>query len=473
MNLPQIIQGGMGVAISDWRLAKAVAEQGQLGVVSGTGIGIVLITRLQEGDPEGHMRRALAHFPFQDAAQRFLDTYFVPGGVPKNQPYKRPTLWTTTPDPELVETTVIAGFVEVWLAKEGHTNPVGMNLLEKVQLPTIATLYGAMLADVDLVIMGAGIPLQIPGILDKLAENQPTHYRVDVLNSTREHTLEFDPKTYFPQMPGTLKRPLFFPIISSFVLAQALIKRSSGRIDGFVIETPIAGGHNAPPRQANFNDDGEPVYGDKDIIDYEKIKRLGLPFWIGGGYGSPQKLQEALALGAHGIQVGTAFAYCNESGMAQDYKRQVLQQVKNGSLKVRTDPLVSPTGFPFKVVKLPGTLADPSVMAARERVCDVGYLRHLYEEEDGTLGYRCPAEPIKQYLRKGGKIEDTEGRVCLCNALGAAAGYPQRKRDGYIEPAIITSGDDLVNLGQFLKPDAESYSAADVIGYLLGEVVPA
>lgn len=473
MNLPPIIQGGMGVAISDWRLAKAVSEQGQLGVVSGTGIGIVLITRLQEGDPEGHMRRALAHFPFQEIAKRFLDKYFVPGGIPKNQPYKRPPLWSNTPDAELVEITVIAGFVEVWLAKEGHSNPVGMNLLEKVQLPAIATLYGAMLADVDIIIIGAGIPLQIPGILDQLAQNQPTHYRLDVLNATQEHNIAFDPKAYFPEAQGTLKRPLFFPIISSFVLAQALIKRSSGRIDGFVIETPIAGGHNAPPRQANFNEEGEPVYGEKDVIDYEKIKRLGLPFWIGGGYGSPEKLQEALALGANGIQVGTFFAYCDESGMDKNHKRDVLQQVKDGGVKVRTDPLVSPTGFPFKVVKLPGTLADPGVMAERDRVCDVGYLRHVYQEEDGTLGYRCPAEPIKQYLRKGGKVEDTEGRVCLCNALGAAAGYPQRKRDGYIEPAIITSGDDLANLGRFLSPEKNGYTAAEVIGYLLGEIVPA
>lgn len=473
MNLPPIIQGGMGVAISDWRLAKSVAVEGQLGVVSGTGIALVLITRLQEGDPEGHMRRALAHFPFQAAAQRFLNKYFVEGGIPKNQPYKRPPLWTNTPDAELVEITVIAGFVETWLAKEGHSNPVGMNLLEKVQLPAIATLYGALLAGVDIIIIGAGIPLQIPGILDKLAENQPAHYRLDVLNSTQEHVIEFDPKQYFPEANKPLKRPLFFPIISSFVLAQALIKRSSGRVDGFVIETPIAGGHNAPPRQANFNDEGEPVYGEKDIIDYEKIKKLGLPFWIGGGYGSPEKLQEALALGANGIQVGTMFAYCDESGMDKTLKRTVLEQVQDGGVKVRTDPLVSPTGFPFKVVRLEGTLADPDIMTDRERVCDVGYLRHMYEEEDGSVGYRCPAEPIKQYLRKGGKEEDTEGRVCLCNALGAAAGYPQRKRDGYIEPAIITSGDDLVNLGRFMKPDATRYSAADVIAYLLGENTPA
>lgn len=62
-DLPMIIQGGMGAAVSDWRLARAVAACGQLGVVSGTGIDTILIRRLQDGDPDGAMRRAMAHFP--------------------------------------------------------------------------------------------------------------------------------------------------------------------------------------------------------------------------------------------------------------------------------------------------------------------------------------------------------------------------------------------------------------------------
>ena len=64
-NWPQIIQGGMGVAVSDWRLARAVSQQGQLGVVSGTALDVVLARRLQLGDPEGHLRRAMSEFPFQ------------------------------------------------------------------------------------------------------------------------------------------------------------------------------------------------------------------------------------------------------------------------------------------------------------------------------------------------------------------------------------------------------------------------
>jgi nitronate monooxygenase len=467
MNLPKIIQGGMGVAISDWRLARAVSSQGHLGVVSGTGLATVLATRLGIGDLTGDMRRALAQFPFQEPVERILHRYYVEGGITQNRIYRQPPLWTARPPRELNELTVIANFVEVFLAKEGHQNAVGINLLEKVQMPTMASLYGAMLAGVDFVLMGAGIPLQIPGILDKLADHQATTYRLDVLNAQREHILHFDPAQLFPDMGVALKRPLFLPIISSVVLAQALVKRASGRIDGFVVETPIAGGHNAPPRgQVQFNDLGEPIYTERDTVDLDKLKKLELPFWLGGGYGSSEKLAEALSLGAAGIQVGTAFAYCEESGMDKDTKQIVIQKVLNGDVRVHTDPILSPTGFPFKVVKLENSLSDPTVFESRERICDIGYLRHIYQRENGTLGYRCPAEPVDAYIKKGGETADTVGRVCLCHCLAATAGYAQYRRNGYREPVLVTSGDDLPNIRRFVKPGATSYSAKDVITQL-------
>jgi NAD(P)H-dependent flavin oxidoreductase YrpB (nitropropane dioxygenase family) len=62
---PVIIQGGMGVGVSGWRLAQAVAATGQLGVVSGVALDAVLARRLQRGDPDGQVRRALACFPAQ------------------------------------------------------------------------------------------------------------------------------------------------------------------------------------------------------------------------------------------------------------------------------------------------------------------------------------------------------------------------------------------------------------------------
>jgi nitronate monooxygenase len=462
----------MGVAISNWRLAKAVAETGHLGVVSGTGVAMVMICRLMDGDKSGDVRRALQHFPFPESAQRVIEDYYVEGGVSASTPYKRPPMWSATPPKWLNEVTAIANFVEVFLAKEGHSHPVGINLLEKVQMPNIASLYGAMLAGVDYVIMGAGVPMQIPGILDKFVRHEAVNYRIDVLNAAAddEYYMHFDPQAVFPGIAerlGELKRPNFLPIVSSFVLAQALLKRASGSIEGFVIETPIAGGHNAPPRgQVQLNERGEPIYGEKDIVDLEKMGRLGLPFWIGGGYGSPEKLQDALNAGAAGIQVGTAFAYSDESGMDEKLKRAVLQRVLQGKAEVYTSALASPTGFPFKVVLLEDTLSDSAVHEARPRVCDIGFLRQAYKDENGELNYRCPSEPVDQYVKKGGAVEDTVGRNCLCNGLGATAGFPQRHRSGYIEAPIVTSGDDLVNIGHLISPDTMSYRVKDVIAYL-------
>jgi len=467
---PKIIQGGMGVAISDWKLAQAVSAQGQLGIISGTGVAMIMTARLQKGDPNGHVRRALSNFPDANVAQRILDKYYVDGGTPEGTPFKRMTMWSLNPSQALLETTVAANFVEVFLAKEGHNNPVGINLLEKVQLPNMASLYGAMLAGVDYVIMGAGIPVQIAGILDKLAEHQPVEYRVDVHGASKDddYRLGFDPEAVFPGISelGTLNRPYFLPIISSNVLAQALLKRSTGKIDGFVIEHHTAGGHNAPPRGAmKLDDNGDPIYSHKDEVNLEKIRDIGLPFWLAGGYGTSEKLQEAIDNGAAGIQVGTAFAYCDESGLTRTLKDRVIDMALKNEIVVRTSPLASPTGFPFKVVQMSGTLAEPAVYEARERVCDIGFLRHLYKEDD-KIGFRCPAEPVDQYVKKGGKLEETPGRTCLCNNLSAKAGFANVRRNGYEEPSLMTSGDDLVNLSRYIPEGQTSYTAKDVLQYL-------
>jgi nitronate monooxygenase len=75
------------------------------------------------------------------------------------------------------------------------------------------------------------------------------------------------------------------------VLALTLARKANGRVDGFVVEGPTAGGHNAPPRgKLQLNDLGEPVYGERDRVDLTKLRDLGLPFWLAGGYGSRERL---------------------------------------------------------------------------------------------------------------------------------------------------------------------------------------
>ncbi|MGA2169485.1 MAG: nitronate monooxygenase [Terracidiphilus sp.] len=473
MQFPQIIQGGMGVGVSNWRLAQAVSKLGQLGVVSGTALDALFVRRLADGDEGGHMQRGLEAFPFPEMARRIWQEYFVPGGKPSEAPYPAMPMHQRRDPRKLVELCMVSNFVEVFLAREGHKNPVGINFLEKVQIPHLASIYGAMLAGVGYVLMGAGIPLHIPGVLDAFAAHHAAKYKLAVTGALpgQDTQMRLDAAEYAEGWLPVLHRPRFLAIVSSNTLATTMLRRASGRVDGLVIESPTAGGHNAPPRgKLQLNAAGEPVYGERDRVNIQDLVALGVPFWLAGGYGNAAKLREALEQGATGVQVGTAFAFSRESGLRQDLKKRLLAQAMTGTGEVFTDPLASPTGFPFKVALLQGTYSDPEVAAARKRVCDVGLLREPYAAPDGNIGYRCSAEPVANYLSKGGKIEETVGRKCLCNALLANIGCAQMRKDAVAEPALVTIGDDLNTVAQFLAPGRESYSAADVVASLLSGV---
>lgn len=472
-NWPTIIQGGMGVGVSGWRLARAVSLAGQLGVVSGVGLDTVIARRLQLGDPGGHIRRALASFPHPGIAEEILDRYFVAGGIRPQQPFRLLPKLALQPSQRSTNLLVAANFAEIFLAKEGHKGLVGVNYLEKLQLSTPASVYGAMLAGVDYVLVGAGIPAQLPGLLDALAAGRAGEISVDVLGAGAEvYTAAVRPEA----IPGArleLQRPKFLAIVASHVLASYLDRDARTRPDGFVVEGPVAGGHSAPPRgPLTLDEDGQPVYGPRDLADLEKMAALGLPYWLAGGYASPILLAESRKVGAVGIQVGSAFALCKESNLTASLKQDVIRRALAGTLYVRADPLASPTGFPFKVAGLPGTLASHKIYGTRQRVCDASYLRAPYRKPDGEIGYLCPAEPVAAYLRKGGNMAETVGRCCLCNGLISAIGLGQRRAHGAVEPPIVTVGQDLSFLPKLLAPGRDGYTAADVVACLLEGQVP-
>jgi NAD(P)H-dependent flavin oxidoreductase YrpB (nitropropane dioxygenase family) len=456
----------MGIGVSNWRLANAVSRLGQLGVVSGVAIDAVLARRLQDGDPGGHMRRAMEHFPIPKVAAAALERFFRPGGREPGKPYTSLAMYQQEVSLARDQFSVLSAFVEVWLAKEGHAGPVGINLLTKIQMGNLAFLYGAMLAGVDYVIMGAGIPREIPGALDALAQHQPAQLKLEVEGAApgQVELLRFDPAAHWEGTPPPVARPRFLPIIASNLLATMLVKKATGRIDGFVIEGPTAGGHNAPPRDRGVSSEtGEPLYGPRDVVDLELIRKLGLPFWVAGSEGRPDRLRVALATGAAGIQVGTLFAYCDESGITEPLRRSVLESALRGAVRVRTDSRASPTGFPFKRVSWDG---DPAVGVDRKRICDLGYLRDAYARGEKGIGYRCASEPEDQFIGKGGAPDETPGRECLCNSLLATVGLGQLREGGAVEPPLLTSGDEAANLAVFLGGRTH-YAAADVVRWLL------
>ncbi len=407
------------------------------------------------------MRRALAAFPFQDTARRIIDKYFLPRGR-EGRDYRKQPLFSIRNNKGLNELTVAANFAEAYLAKEGHDQAVGVNYLSKVQLPTLSSLYGALLAGIDYIIMGAGIPLEIPGILRKLCAGEKTTLKLDVENAGKEDSFfsSFDPASLFGKSLPALKLPRFLPIVSSNFLATLMAKKASGPIDGLIIEGHEAGGHNAPPRtKGKLNEAGEPLYGDRDKVDIEKLKELNLPFWLAGSYGNPEGYKAALKAGAAGIQAGSAFALCRESGIFPELKSRIIKALQgDGEKAVFTDAQASPTGFPFKVMQLKDTIGDLKISALRSRICNLGYLRSLYKKEDGEIGYRCAAaEPA----------EGRPGARCLCNALLATVGLPGKTPEGSDEKSLVTLGSHLGSLKELIRLKSD-FTVRDVLNYIRG-----
>lgn len=505
----RLIQGGMGVYVSNWRLARAVAmaRPGQtVGTVSGTALDVVYVRLLQLGDPGGHARRALAAFDAQFATsvgKRICDEYFIEGGKAPHDRFKSAPLQvirapngrgplhipagTTsvaiTLDEEIIELLIATGFAEVWLAKEGHTGNIFMNFLHKIEMPLIYILYGAMLAGVDGVIVGAGNPDGLPATAARLAVHEPVSKKLTVLYQEvgEEFRIGFDPKRIcggaFTKQP--LKRPAFLAIASLDDLVTALAESQSGPPDGFIIEHHTAGGHNANPSGPLKKDDlGQPIYSPKDEPDLDAIRDVGRPFWLAGGYGSSEGLQRALAQGAAGVQVGSAFALAEDSGLWAPYRSAILDKLRNGAdddTLVRTT-LYSPTGFSFKVAQIETTLADPEVFEQRHRLCDIGLLQQLgltKPNGDGSrqIFQRCPAGPIEGYVNKRGLERNTEDKRCLCNGLLACAGFGQTHHTHgtlYEEPAIVTLGNDLTGIRRLSRQGQTNYWAQDVVADIMG-----
>jgi Dioxygenases related to 2-nitropropane dioxygenase len=472
MSAPNIIQGGMGIGVSTWRLARRVAQRGEIGVVSGTGIDTVVVRELQDGDP--HERRGvLADYPDAAIAEELVDRFYQPEGRAPGESYDLLNMQGFEPSVHSQRILAAATFTEVRLAKEGHSGLVGLNLLAKLKRYTLPCIYGALLAGVDIVSIGAGIPMEEARQIPKLTAGEPAELGLDVDTSQApdtdgSFTYRFDPADVLGA-PPTLDQPLFLPIISSDALARIMDAKLPGaHVDGWVVETPVAGGHNAPPRNKNYAEDHTPLYDERDEADLEAIRGLGKPFYLAGGYGSPRGLRFARSVGAAGIQVGSLFSLTDESGYPEGTTRRLIRRLHRGDISVSTDGRVSSTGFPFKVLTAEDTLADESVYEGRQRVCDLGYLREPYLDEKGRLMGRCPAEPVKTYESRDGDPEEAEGRACLCNALLANIGHAQRRADGP-EPPLFTGGDALEDL-PLGSADDPQYDADDVIEYLYGEL---
>lgn len=443
--------GGMGVNISGWRLARAVvlALPGvSVGVITVTMIADVARIRLINGDKD--QQRALEKFAtlFPEAADLIHATYWK-----RDHPLP---VYTLEP-PELVRwMTIFGAFAEFWLASDGHDYPVGANALYKVGYPHLDELFGLMLAAAlrsttaaSFIVMGAGIPSQIPTMMKQLLTERRACFAHGIIGARllQYMTLDLDELTQGMSTetrarihsPNLLRRLLFFPIISTHIAARKVAMELSAfdssleDVDGWYVEdAETAGGHNPPPRKDE--------YGPRDKMDYTELRKFGKPYCVAGNVLTG--VNESFSTGATWIASGSGFAVTRESGMRPELKHNLLRMIEDETLRVAPTNRSPAEPMMFQVVDMPNTMSvdDEEVLKPG---CNKCFLRvpTLMQDKHARwyVAYMCTADPL--YKKRGG-TRATAGIACLCNGLaitGDSNVHQPKKNTKHIAP-IVTFG---------------------------------
>jgi len=264
-----IVQGGMGVAISMSGLASAVANAGGIGVISAAAIGMT--------EPD-YMRN------YRAANKRAL----------QREIRKARSL-----------TDGIIG-VNIMMALTDHEALIQLAIEEKV----------------DLVIMGAGLPLRIPGML------------------TEAGLTNFHTKLAVKVSSGKAAKLIF----------QYWANKYNRIPDAVVVEGPLAGGH------LGFKADQ--VVGDvvplRQLIEetvaevklFEEKFGKEVPVIAAGGVYTGKDMYDIMQAGAKGVKFGTRFVTTHECDAALAFKETFLT-CKQEDITI----IKSPVGLPGRVVR--------------------------------------------------------------------------------------------------------------------------
>ena len=317
-----IIQGGMGVGVSLHPLAKAVAQEGGVGIVSSACVDRIVSKRTG----------------------------------------KKMNIYESVYE-EISLSKIKGGFT-------------GINIMAALGRDYIASVKGALDAGADVIISGAGLPLNLPAI----------------------------------QAP---KDTALVPIVSSARALDIICKKWEKlgyRPDAVVLEGPLAGGH------LGFRIDQV----DLDCNKLENLlppvkdmaKKFGdIPVIVAGGIYTHDDIVRFMDMGADGVQMGTRFLATNESSASEAYKQAVVR-AKEEDIIVAHRP-GSPCGLPFRVIKQ-SPMYVSSLQRKRTPKCDKGYV--LMKDAEGQYTV-CPAK------------EDNENYFCICNGLLSSAGYNPDKEE--------------------------------------------
>lgn len=264
-----IIQGGMGVGISLSGLASAVTNQGGLGVISSVALG--------------------ALFPSKTMSYREANIYYLRE--------------------------------EIRRARRLTTGPIGLNIM--VAMTDYDELLECALQEqVDVVFLGAGLPLRFPKSIDARAlKDSPTHF-VPIVSSARATRLIFSYwEKHFPRIP-----------------------------DAVVVEGPLAGGHlGFKPEQID-----DPAFRLENIVpevltvvrEYEERYQRAIPVIPAGGIYTGADIRKYLEMGASGVQMATRFVATYECDASEEFKQSYIQAKKEDIIIIE-----SPVGLPGRAIR--------------------------------------------------------------------------------------------------------------------------
>jgi nitronate monooxygenase len=334
-----IIQGGMGVGVSLHPLAKAVAVEGGLGIISSACIDRLVSKR----------------------TGKKVNTYEAVGQE-----------------------------ISLSKAKNGFS---GINIMAALGRDFVDSVKGAIDAGADVIISGAGLPLNLPAI------HPP-------------------------------KDTALVPIVSSARALEIICKKWEKlgyRPDAVVLEGPLAGGH------LGFRIDQVDLESNKleNLLPPVKdmaIKFGDFPVIVAGGIYTHADITSFMNKGADGVQMGTRFLATVESSATDAYKEAVVRSREEDIIVAHRPG--SPCGLPFRVIKQ-SPMYVSALSQRRKPKCDKGYV--LMKDAEGKFTV-CPAK------------EDNKDFFCICNGLLSSGGYNSNE-----EEALYTVGSNASRVDKIIS----------------------